>query len=55
MTDQEKDELNKVLDEKKITLTLEKFGALQSPSKPKYAPKAQAHTNSFISGSGLDD
>ena len=36
MTDQERDELNKILDERKVIIPIEKFHPLQSPTKPKY-------------------
>jgi hypothetical protein len=37
MTDQERDELNKILDERKVIIPIEKFHPLQSPTKPKYS------------------
>lgn len=39
MTDQERDELNKILEEKKVNIPIEKFHPLQSPTKPKYSHK----------------
>ena len=40
MTDQERDELVKILErERKTNIPIEKFSPLQSPSKPKYSNK----------------